>query len=330
MQIRDADAKLRSHEAIGRIVQVDGERIFCREEGNSKGTPVLLLHGVPTSSFLWRKLMPLIGRHRTLAPDLPGLGLSSKKPDRDYSWTGLAKTIGGLVDALRLPPFHLVVHDIGGPIGLEFAIRQPGRVKSITLLNSPLAVAHFRPPFPMSLFRGGLGSLAFDMMQPRLMLFFFRQIGIARRHGVDLDDMRVYRALLTRDGGKESFLKMMRGFELTPEKERFFDEGLRHLAAENVPALVIWGEQDPATPAFHRQFFVERIPYAEVHLLPARHFLQEDHAEEIANLARPFWERVDGETTVEAVGGSVGMDRVRGRPAMRGWRKMAVPGQSGE
>ena len=272
--------------------------------------------------------MPLIGRHRTLAPDLPGLGLSSKKPDRDYSWSGLAQTIGGLVDALQLPPFHLVVHDIGGPVGLELAIRQPGRVKSLTVLNSLFAIGNFHPPFPMSLFRSGLKNLAFDMMQPQLMRFFFQQVGVVRQHSIDLDDMRVYRTLMARNGGKVSFLKIMNSFELGPEKERFFDEGLRRLASENVPALVIWGERDPALPALHRQFFTERIPYAEVHVLPAKHYLQEDYAEEIANLVRPFWERVDGETTMEPMSGNVGMDRVRDRPVMRGWRKMAVSGQA--
>jgi pimeloyl-ACP methyl ester carboxylesterase len=103
------------------------------------GDPVVLLHGVPTSSYLWRRVLPVLARRglRGVAFDLPGLGLADRPPDYDYSWTGLGRFAAAAVDELGLGPFHLVVHDIGGPVGFELlAAMPPGRVRSLTVLNT--------------------------------------------------------------------------------------------------------------------------------------------------------------------------------------------------
>ena len=126
------------HEAAGKRIVVDGQHIFVREEG--EGEPVLLLHGVPSSSFLYRKMLPeLAGQgFRAVSFDFPGVGLSDKPKDLDYGWHSLAKWVGRVVDALELPPVHLVLHDIAGPIGGEWAIQNPVKVRSITITNTPL------------------------------------------------------------------------------------------------------------------------------------------------------------------------------------------------
>ncbi len=322
MQVSDADARLRAHEAAGRYIQVGEDRIFVREEGNRKSTPVLLVHGVPTSSYLFRYLMTYIGQHYSLAPDLPGLGLSSKRLDRDYTWSGLARTLAGIVEALDVGPVHLVLHDIGGPIGLQFAIEHPEWVRSITLLNSPLRVSRFRPRFPMNLTRGPLRHLALKVfIRPRIMHLIWRQVGIAKKYGLDRDDLLVHRALLLRDNGLETFLRIMQGFELTPEKERFFDQGLRKL---EIPALVIWGTRDPMISEEHREFFVERMPDTQVHLLEAKHFLLEDHAFDMSEPMLEFWKQVDGGITEEDEGGTFGKSGVRqAARRMAAWRRLA-------
>jgi alpha-beta hydrolase superfamily lysophospholipase len=99
------------HEAAGKRIVVDGQHIFVREEG--EGEPVLLLHGVPSSSFLFRKMLPeLAGRGlRALSFDFPGVGLSDKPKEIDYDWHALATWIGRVVDTLALPPVHLILHD---------------------------------------------------------------------------------------------------------------------------------------------------------------------------------------------------------------------------
>jgi len=329
VQVSDADARLRAHEAAGRYVQIDEDRIFVREEGNRKAPPVLLVHGVPTSSFLFRYLMTYIARWHALAPDLPGLGLSSKRLDREYTWSALARTLARVVEALDVGPVHLVLHDIGGPIGLQFAIEHPDQVRSITLLNSPLKVAGFRPPFPMSLLRGRFRRQALRLFaRPAVMHAVWRWVGVAKKYGVDRDDLLVHRALLLRDHGDESLFRIMDGFELTPEKERFFDEGLPSL---KMPALVIWGQRDPMLGAEHREFFVARVPHARVHLLDAKHFLLEDHAFDISERMTEFWREVDGEEPDAEEGGAfkrtLTMARFR---RMVAWRRLAEERASSE
>ena len=105
------------HEAAGKRVVVDGHHIFVREAGS--GAPVLLLHGVPSSSFLYRKMLPELAEKglRAISFDFPGVGLSDKPKDIDYDWHALAKWVGRIVDALELPPVPLVLHDLPGPNG---------------------------------------------------------------------------------------------------------------------------------------------------------------------------------------------------------------------
>ena len=100
----------------------------------------MLLHGVPTSSFLYRKVIPVLAQQglRGVAFDFPGLGLADRPVDFDYSWSGLARWTGEAIDALGIDRCHLVVHDIGGPIGFEWAIRNPERVHSLTAMNMML------------------------------------------------------------------------------------------------------------------------------------------------------------------------------------------------
>ncbi len=121
----------------------------------------MLLHGVPASSFLYRKVIPRLADQglRAIALDFPGLGLADRPAGFDYCWSGLARWLGEAIDALELDRCHLVVHDIGGPIGCEWAIRNPERVLSLTALNTDLDPATFRRPWSMPPFATrGLGA----------------------------------------------------------------------------------------------------------------------------------------------------------------------------
>ena len=112
------------------------------------------MHGVPASCFLYRKLIAeQAGRGlRGIAFDLPGLGLAAR-PDRfDYSWTGLGRFSAAAVDALEPGRFHLVVHDIGGPVGIKLAAVMPDRIRSLTILNTIIEVETLRRPWMMEPF----------------------------------------------------------------------------------------------------------------------------------------------------------------------------------
>ena len=269
-----------AHRAAGRSFEAGGVGSFVRERG--KGPAVVLVHGVPTSSFLYRKLIdPLADAGlRAVAFDFPGLGLA-ERPDRfDYSWSGLARWMGEAIDALEIDGCHLVVHDIGGPIGCEWAIRHPEWVLTLTALNTLLNVATFRRPWTMQPFAvRGLGEVWLRATPgPAFAELFYRQ-GIADRSATSRAEVYAYRELLRRGDGGRAFLRIMRGFELTPEKQRLLWTGL---AERPYPAQIVWGERDPALGIELLRVAQEVLRVEAPIRLPAKHFLQEDQAPAIA------------------------------------------------
>ena len=269
------------HQAAGRRFEAGGVRSFVREQCG--GGNVVLMHGVPSSSFLYRKVVPQIAAQglRGVAFDYPGLGLADRPDEFDYSWSGLARWTGDAIDALEIDRCHLVVHDIAGPIGIEWAIRNPSRVLSLTVLNTMLNVATFRRPWSMRPFATrGIGEL-WLWSTPRLLFteLMYRQ-GIADRSATTRGEVDAYRVLLRlRDAGR-AFLKIMRGFELTEEKQRFLWEGL---AERPYPARIVWGEEDPALDTRLLEVAQKVLGVDDPIRLPAKHFLQEDQAPAIAN-----------------------------------------------
>ncbi len=268
------------HSAAGRRFVAGGVRSFVREQGD--GPPVVCLHGVPASSFLYRKLLPRLSDQglRAIALDFPGLGLADRPLDFDYSWSGLSAWLGEAIDELGLDRCHLVVHDIAGPIGCEWAIRNPGRVQSLTVLNTLLRPAAFRRPWVMHPFAvRGLGEL-WLWATPRIgFAALFRLQGVADRKAVSQAEIYAHHALLLRLDRGRAFLRIMRGFELTAEKDRFLAEGLADRA---FPVRIVWGERDPALGLDQLAEAQQVLGVDDPVLLPAKHFLQEDQAPALA------------------------------------------------
>jgi haloalkane dehalogenase len=277
------------HSAAGRRFEAGGVRSFAREQGD--GPLVVLVHGVPTSSFLYRKVIPVLADQgvRALAFDFPGLGLADRPRDFDYSWSGLARWMGDAIDSMEIKRCHLVVHDIGGPIGCEWAVRNPERVVSLTALNTLLDPATCRRPWMMAPFAiPGLGELW--LRGPRqLPAALFRRAGIVDQSAVSTAELYAYQALLRRGDGGRAFLRIMRGFELTEEKRRLLWEGL---AEKPFPARIVWGERDPALDLEQLRIAQRVLGVEDPVLLPAKHFLQEDQYEAvgqaIADLVAPL------------------------------------------
>lgn len=273
---RDVERIIEEHRSLGRRFTAAGVGSFAREQG--EGPTVVMLHGVPSSSFLYRKVLPELSARglRGVALDFPGLGLAERPLDFDYSWSGLAEWTGAAMDALDIARCHLVVHDIGGPIGFEWAIRNPDRVLSLTALNTLVDVAVFRRPWPMHPFSvRGVGEAWLAGMRPPASRWIFRHLGLADRSAMSTAEIDAYTALLKREDGGRAFLRIMRGFELTGEKQRFLYEGLADRA---YPAQIVWGREDPAL-GDQRLFAVQEALRVETpKLLPGRHFLQEDQA----------------------------------------------------
>src|SRR5215218_5591981 len=202
-QVADA---IERHRGAGREFDAGGVRSFVREQG--EGEPVVLMHGIPVSSFLYRKVMPLLAERglRGVAFDLPGLGLAEKPHGFDYSWSGLGRWTGQAIDGLGIEGCHLVLHDIGGPIGLEWALRNRVRVKSLTVLDTLIDVAHFRRVWSMDLAAPPvLGPLWVATIRPPVARWLFYLQGIADRSSTSAHEIDAHIALVHLNGGGRSF-----------------------------------------------------------------------------------------------------------------------------
>jgi haloalkane dehalogenase len=276
-----SDEVVERHRAAGRDFEAGGVRSFVREEG--EGEPVVCLHGVPSSSFLYRKVIAELAarRLRGVAFDLPGLGLADRPADYDYSWTGLGRFCVAAVDALDLDRFHLVVHDIGGPVGFELAAAMPDRVRSLTILNALLEVDTFKRPWSMEPFaRRGLGEVYLaTLTKPAFRRLMLLQ-GIADRDATPKEELYAYVDLLKREDGGRAFLKIMRGFERTRAKRDLYVGTVRDVP---YPVQIVWGADDPALKLeVHGEQIRRAAGLAEIHTVPAKHFLQEDQAPAVA------------------------------------------------
>jgi haloalkane dehalogenase len=276
------------HRSAGRFFDAARVRSFVLDQG--QGEPVVCLHGVPSSCFLYRKVVAeLAGRGlRGVAFDLPGLGLADRPRDYDYSWTGLGRFSIGAVDALELEQFHLVVHDIGGPIGFELAAAMPQRVRSLTVLNTLIAVDGFKRPWSMEPFaRRGVGEVYLaTLTKPMFRQLWYLQ-GIKDRDVMSKEEIYAYVDLLKREDGGRAFLKVMRGFERTAEKQALYENTVRDVP---YPIQVVWGSDDPALKLTVQGEQARRLAgLDQIHTVPAKHFLQEEQApaivEHIARLA---------------------------------------------
>jgi haloalkane dehalogenase len=270
------------HKSAGRFFDAGQIRSFVREDG--EGEPVVLMHGVPTSSFLYRKVIAELAARglRGIAFDLPGLGLADRPPDADYSWTGLGRFARNACDALGLDRFHLVVHDIGGPVGFEVAAADPQRIRSLTVLNTLLEVDGFERPWSMEPFaRRGIGEAYVATMTKPAFRMLFNLQGVANRRAVPKEEVYAYVDLLKREDGGRAFLKIMRGFERTRTKQELYERALRDVP---YPVQVVWGAKDPTLRlSTHGESVRRTAGVEEVHALPAKHFLQEDQAPAIAD-----------------------------------------------
>lgn len=268
------------HQAAGRAFTAGGVRSFVLDAGD--GEPVVCVHGVPVSSYAYRRLVPALDDHglRGIAFDLPGLGLAERPQDFDYSWSGLGRWALTAIDALGLEAFHLVVHDIGGPVGFEVAAAVPARVRSLTVLNTLVAVDGFTKPLPMRPFGvRGLGEIWLRSMNKPAFRALMKQMGIAGKF--DPAEIDAHLDLLRRGDGGRAFLRIMRGFETTAAKQALYASVL---GSDAYPVQVVWGERDPALRADVQGEAARRAAgLDEITLLPARHFVMEDQYDAVAD-----------------------------------------------
>ena len=269
--------------------------LFYRLAGPADAPVILLLHGFPTSSHMFRDLIPeLAGQYRVVAPDLPGFGNTKLPPSASftYSFDSLADVMDGFTEALHLDRYALYIFDYGAPVGLRLAMRHPDRIAAIISQNGNAYIeglsdawapwrTYWASPTPEHR-EACRASLDPDAIRTGQYL-----------HGADAalvspDGYTLDNAYMARPGAEEIQLDLILDYAsnlaLYPDFQNYF-------RAHKPPLLAIWGRNDPHFLPAGAQAYRRDLPLAEVVLLDTGHFALETHAAEIGAAMRRFLSR---------------------------------------
>jgi pimeloyl-ACP methyl ester carboxylesterase len=278
-----------------RKVNVDGFNVFYRQAGRSNAPALLLLHGFPTASHMFRELMPaLADRFHLVAPDLPGFG-QSDMPSRDrfaYTFARLAEVIERFTEVIGLARFAIYVFDYGAPTGFRMAVRHPERITAIISQNgnaydeglsdgwNPIR-AYWQDASNAN--RAALRSF----LNPETTIWQYTD-GVSDTSLVSPDGYSLDNFYLARPGADEVQLDLFGDYKsnvaMYPEFQAYFRK-------HKPPLLAVWGKNDPFFLPAGANAFIRDIPKAEVSFVDTGHFALETHCEEIAAAILAFSSR---------------------------------------
>ncbi|MCI2416423.1 alpha/beta hydrolase [Saccharopolyspora sp. K220] len=282
-----------------RCAQIDGHRIFYREAGPADAPVVVLLHGYPTSSHMYRHLIPLLAdRYRVIAPDYLGFGQSDAPgvDEFDYSFDSLAGIVDSLLSELGATSYAMVVQDYGAPIGWRLALAHPERITAIISQNGNAYEEGFVAEFwdPIWNYAAHRSPETEDAVRPALGLDAIRWQylhGVPRPELVSPDTWVHDYALIQRPGNAEIQLKLFRDYvtnrAIYPPLQEYF-------RTSNVPLLAVWGRNDEIFAAAGAEAFRRDLPDSQIHLIDGGHFLIESHLDVVAGYVRGFLGEVTG------------------------------------
>jgi pimeloyl-ACP methyl ester carboxylesterase len=267
------------------VTEIDGMEVAFRDEG--AGEPVLLMHGWPTSSFLWRGVIPSLAKgNRVIAPDLPGFGESAKPLDRRYDFELFEGVLDGLLAELGIEETGLVVHDLGGPIGVHWAISRPGKVGRLALLNT-LLYPDFDPSVAEFVIALSNPETRDELTSPEGLTEVLK-LGLADDSHLTDEAVEGVRAPFGEEDARLALAAA--GIQLRPEGFTEIAAGLTEL---DVPVRLIYGARDRILPdvAETMSRVAADVPGAvEVTPLPdCGHFCQEEAPGEIGELLAQFF-----------------------------------------
>jgi pimeloyl-ACP methyl ester carboxylesterase len=274
---------------------VDGKTIFHREAGPANAPTILLLHGFPTSSHMFRNLIPaLADSYHVVAPDLPGFGFSDS-PDRKkfpYTFENLARVIDTFTQVIGLQRFVIYIFDYGAPVGLRLALAHPDRITAIISQNgnayeeglsdgwNPIQ-KYWKEPSPQN--RAALR----DFLKPETTKWQYVH-GVRDESQVAPESYTLDSLLLARPGNDEIqldlFLDYASNVALYPKFQEYF-------RSKRPPLLAVWGKNDPFFLPPGAEAFKRDNANAEVHFYDTGHFALETHHREIAGAIRDFLSR---------------------------------------
>jgi pimeloyl-ACP methyl ester carboxylesterase len=280
-----------------RIVKVKGLEVFYREAGPKAAPVVLLLHGFPSSSHMFRDLIPrLAGDYRVIAPDYPGFG-SSEAPSLErfpYSFEALANVVEAFTEAVGASDYVIYMQDYGGPIGLRLALRHPERVRGIIVQNAVTNVEGWNPE-AVKAFAPFWQKRSPETEQPVRELLkagttrFQYTHGATRAERLSPDAWIHDQAGLDRPGNDALQLQMLWNYQ---DNVAQYPKWQDYLRTKQPPVLVAWGDNDPYFTLKGAELFKTLVPAAEMHHFDAGHFALETHVDEIAAVSRAFLARL--------------------------------------
>ncbi|WP_211210045.1 alpha/beta fold hydrolase [Propionispira raffinosivorans] len=279
-----------------RTQKVGNVEVFYREAGPKDAPVILLLHGFPTSSHMFRDLIPkLADRYHVIAPDLPGFGntVAPLRGEFDYTFDNLAKVIEEFTEALAFDRYVLYVFDYGAPIGYRLAMAHPERVKAIISQNGNAYMEGFSDawgswetywhlPTPAN------REACRDSLAPETIRDFQYLHG-TKASLVSPDGYTLDTAYLSRPEAEEIQLDLILDYRTNVERYPAFQSYFREYQP---PFLAVWGKNDPAFIPAGAKAYQRDIPSTEVHMLDTGHFALETHAVEISELIRNFLKRI--------------------------------------
>jgi pimeloyl-ACP methyl ester carboxylesterase len=276
-----------------RTIRIDNLNLFYREAGPSDAPVVLLLHGYPSSSFMFRDLIPLLAdRYRVVAPDYPGFGYSDAPTPEGFAYTfdHLTDVIQGFTDALGLKRYALYMQDYGGPIGLRLAERAPERVSALIVQNANAYEDGVTPDLRRIVLRlwTDRSADAVAAIQPLFELPATRGQFLDGEPDPDLvspDAWQMAQWGMERPGNKAIQFALQANYGSNPERYAGWH---RYFRDHQPPTLVTWGKGDRVFAAAGAEAYRRDLKDVEIHLLDAGHFALESHHVEIAALMRDF------------------------------------------
>lgn len=273
-------------------VDVDGLKVFYRSAGDPSAPVVLLLHGFPSASHMFRDLIPeLAGKYHVVAPDLPGFGMT-EQPARgvfDYTFANITKVISRFTELLGLKQYAIYVFDYGAPVGFRLALMHPDRVTAIISQNGNTyldgvseafapAQAYWNEPTQAN--RDALRSF----LAPQTTLFQYTH-GVSDPAMVSPDGRNLDDFYLARPGNDEIQLDLLGDYKTNVA---LYGDIQAYLRDERPPVLAIWGKNDPFFVPPGAEAFKRDVPDAEVRFVDSGHFALETHAREIGAAMRDF------------------------------------------
>jgi pimeloyl-ACP methyl ester carboxylesterase len=259
---------------------VDGIEVFYREAGSVDAPVVVLLHGFPSSSNMYRNMIPgLADRYHVIAPDLPGFGLSGM-PDRadfEYSFARYCDLINSLLEKLGAPRYALYVMDYGAPTGLRLAVKHPERITALMVQNGNAYEEGLQDFWvPIKALWADNSSANRDALRPFMTLDVtkFQYVdGVSDQTRIDPANWLYDQTLLDRPGNVEIQLDLFYDYRNNvasyPAFQRFFRE-------HKPPTLIMWGAKDSIFPVEGAHAFLRDLPDAELHLIDSGHFAYEE------------------------------------------------------